>query len=344
MTEVINTAARANPRLSFSASVPKLQTHWDSVSLGALKKCARFYQYSIIEGWQGRGFSLHLQYGILYHRAMEVYAHTILLFPDHEQALRITLRDLAEHCQVEKTNPQTGEITQEWWDPNEYLNEKQAKDNSKTLPNLFRTVVWYLDEYKDDPCKTVILADGKPATELSFRYELGFNSLLTGEAIFHSGHMDRLVEFGDAYYVMDWKTSKNTINQASSYGYFAQFSPNNQMTGYTLAGRVTLGKPAAGVIINAAQIAKGFSRFERKFVMRTDDQLAEWAHDVEWWIRQAETYVEADYWPQNDTSCSDYGGCTFRDICNKDPAVREVFLQSDFERRPWDPLQTRGDI
>lgn len=335
---VVPHPTRANARLSFSATIPNLQIAYDSVSLGAAKKCGRFYQLSVVEGWQGRGFSIHLQYGILYHHAMEFYAHRRADGMDHEAALRATLWDLAAACQVGGTDATFG-----WWNPSENLNEKAAADNSKTIPNLFRTVVWYLDQYQDDLCETVILANGRPAVELSFRYEIGM-TMVSGEPAYHSGHIDRLVTFQGDRYVMDWKTSKNTINQSSSYGYFAQFNPNNQMTGYTLAGKIALGEPIKGIIINAAQIAKGFSRFERAFTMRTDSQLEEWVRDTHYWIKTIESWAVNGYWPMNDTSCSDYGGCAFRGICSKSPEVREIFLQSDFERRPWDPFTIRGDI
>ena len=44
----------------------------------------------------------------------------------------------------------------------------QSLDTSRTKETLVRSVVWYLDEYKDDPLKTAMLPDGKPAVELSF--------------------------------------------------------------------------------------------------------------------------------------------------------------------------------
>ena len=41
-------------------------------------------------------------------------------------------------------------------------------------------------------------------------------------------------------------------------------------------------------------------------------------------------------------SCgNNYGGCVFKGICNKDPVVREKFLETDFEKRVWDPMVPR---
>lgn len=336
-------AAGLDPRASFSAYSPRLQIAWDSVSMGALKKCARLYQLQIVEGWSGKHESHHLRYGQLYHHGIEVYNHKICDGEDHEQALISALKSVAEGSM--NTDAQG---VRSWWDPAEHLNEEKAKRNTKTIPNLFRTLIWYLDKYGiHDPAKTVVLANGRPAVELSFRYELGYTFVHENgedEELLHSGHMDRLVEYHKDYYVMDFKTSQNTITGNSSWGFFAKYSPDNQMSGYTYASRVVLAVTAKGVIIDAAQIAKGFSAFERGFSMRTERQLDEWRIDFIHWVKLAEGYAKANYWPMNDTACDHYGGCTFRNICNKDPAVREVYLKADFTKRPWDPLSVRGDI
>jgi hypothetical protein len=358
---------RANNRLSFSEVQPKLQIAWDSVSLGALKKCPRYYQYAIVEGWRGKHESHHLRYGQLYHRALEVYDHHSFTGASHEEALVAALRDLADGCQdwelvtkqddtrivteperLTNPDPVTGEVYRRvgWWNPHEHLHEEKAKRDAKDIPNLFRTVIWYLDTFgQQDTLKTVRLANGKPAVEMSFRYELGY-TFETGEEMLHSGHLDRVVRMGEegSFYVLDRKTTGTTISGNSAWGYFAKYSPDNQMTGYTLAARVVLGFITDGVIIDAAQIAKGFSRFERGITTRTEGQLEEWRQDVFYWVRQAEMFAKAQYWPMNDRSCDEYGGCPFRGVCSKDPAVRYVYLQSDFKQQKWDPLKTRGDI
>lgn len=340
MSEIVLQTPRANSRLSFSATVPGLQIAWDSVSMGVAKVCWRKYKLQIIDGWRPKHESHHLRYGQLYHRGLEVYDHKIFQGLDHEQALRAALWDLRDGC----TNmAEDGKIS--WWNPHEHLSEEKAKLDPKTVPALFRTVIWYLDQFGiKDPCKTVRLPNGKPAVELSFRYELGYTFESSGEELLHSGHLDRLVDLGGIIYFLDRKTTKTTINGNSSWGYFAKFSPDNQMTGYTFASRVLYESPVRGGIIDAAQIAKGFSRFERGFTLRTERQLDEWRTDFIWYVKQAEQNALTDNWPMNDTACDNYGGCVFREICSKDPAVRPAFLSSGFVQQPWDPLQTRGDI
>lgn len=356
-------------RESFSRINPKLQIGWDSTSLGALKKCPRLYQLSIVEGWRrtprpGTPGNIHFRYGILYHRALEVYDHKRSEGLDHEAAVLESIIDLVHGCadwedlpDKEAAERATGDghhvrkVTDGpspgWqryvgpWDPNKELDEDKAAKNAKTIPNLFRSVVWYLDRFgENDPIDTIQLENGKPAVELSFRFNAGFDTQSTGEPIMLSGHLDRAGNFAGMAHVVDRKTSSSTLGQY----YFDQFNPNNQMSLYSIAGRVVTGTPIKGVIIDAAQIAKGFTAFQRGITTRTEGQLEEWLNDFQFYVALAERFASSGYWPMNDTACNDFGGCTFRGICSKDPKVRDTYLKSAFHIDRWDPLKVRGEI
>lgn len=290
----------------------KLQYAWDSTSIGYLKECPRKYYYTMIENWRGKGQSVHLEFGGLYHKALENYDKMRAHGLDHEQSLEAVTEDTLRASFA--------------WD---------FDHNTKTRFGLLRSIIWYLDKFQEDAAKTVILANGEPAVELSFRFELDFGSF--GQPYLLCGHLDRLVEFGGGYYVMDRKTTGSTLG---GY-YFDGYNPDNQMSLYSIAGRLVYNTPVRGVIIDAAQIAVGFTRFDRGFSYRTEAQLNEWLRDLGFWLEQAKRFVEADYWPMNDKSCHNYGGCPFRKVCSKDPSVRQSFLESDFDRRAWNPLEVR---
>ena len=290
-----------------------IQYAWDSTSLGALKKCPRYYKYTIIDGWRKKDESAHLTFGIHYHKAIERYDLFVASGADHEEAIDLVIKGVLEDT----------------WGWN-------SSHNLKNRETLVRSIIWYFEVYKNDPAKTVILADGKPAVELSFRFDT--EVLAAGNQNYLlSGHMDRIVEFGGVHYVMDHKTSGSTL---SGY-YFNQYNPDNQMSLYTLASRVVYDQPVSGVIIDAAQIAVGFTAFSRGITMRSNGQLDEWFTDAITWFHQAATYAALNSWPMNEMSCNNYGGCAFKDICNKDPVVREAFLKTDFEIRKWNPLEVR---
>lgn len=295
----------------------KIQYAWDSTSLGWFKECPRKYYYSMIEGWRSRGTATPLTFGLHYHSSLEKFDHLRSEGQSYEDALD----GAVQHCLF---------ISHGW----------ESDDPNRNRYTLLRSIIWYLEHFKDDPARTIILSNGKPAVELSFRLDL------TDEIVI-CGHLDRVVEFQDSLYVMDRKTTKTTI---SSY-YFDQYSPDNQMSLYTAASQIIYKTPVKGVIIDAAQVAVGFTRFERGFTHRTGEQIEEWIYATKQHITLAQTMADlaeqdhpddpAAAWPMNDKSCHNYGGCVFRKICSKDPRVRQTFLESDFERRPWNPLEVR---
>lgn len=302
----------------------KLQYAWDSTSLGALKECPRKYQYSIIEGWRSKSTKIDLAFGIEYHFGIELYDRHRIDGDSHDAAL----------CAVVDT------ILRRTWKHKDF---EASDDPNKNRQTLIRSLIWYLEEFQNDNAKTITLANGKPAVELSFRMNLDYGPLgLVYEPIHIGdtkymlcGHIDRLVTFIDQVYVQDHKTTKTTLSPA----YFSEFEPDNQMTLYTIASQIVWSAPVKGVMIDAAQIAVGFTKFDRSITYRTEAQLEEWLKDLQIWLRQNEEYVRQDYWPMNDKSCR---MCQFKKICSKDPSVREVFLKSKFDNsNPWNPLRVR---
>lgn len=313
-----------------------IQFAWDSTSLGDLKTCGRLYQYRMIEGWVPKDENIHLRFGLEYHKAFEDYEHAIANGMSHDDAVREALRQLL--------------IRTKDWDPDILTKAGQYKNRW----SLVRTVLWYFDYYKDDKAVTYRLADDTPAVELSFKFELDWGPAqvhlnkdgtvaedITPQPYLLCGHLDRVVVFNDATFVLDHKTTTQTLG---SY-YFNQFEPDNQMTLYSMAGKIVLDAPINGVIIDAAQLLADDTRFVRSFTFRTQEHINEWLADLRYWLTLAEQFAKAEHWPMNDKACSMYGGCRFREVCSKSPSVRRRFLESNFVQLPpeerWNPLKAR---
>jgi hypothetical protein len=287
----------------------------------------------MIEGWAVRDESVHLYFGSEYHRALQDYDVAKAKGVGHDRAVRMAVTDLL--------------VRTHGWDPDPDTKAGKYK-NRRTL---LMAVCWYLENFRTDPTQTYILENGKPAVELSFKFELdwgpaegGFNHDALGkprQPYLLCGHLDRVVIFNDELFVMDRKTSTTTLSQF----YFNQFQPNNQMSLYSIASQVVIPSPVRGVIIDACQILMGSVRFVRDITQRTKGTLAEWLVDLRYHLALAETYASKGYWPQNDTACDKYGGCKFRGVCSKDPNVRKQFLKADFtqleESEKWNPLKPR---
>jgi hypothetical protein len=295
-------------RLSFSNG---FQFAWDSTSLTTFNECPRKYYYSIVLGYAPREESVHLTFGIRLHEAYEHYHRLRAQGLDYEVSVRETVRK---------------SMIDTWgW----------KSDHVKNRFTLIRTIVWYLDQFKDDVAQTVILPNGKPAVELSFRFELP-----DADDFLYCGHQDRIAEFSGKLFVFDYKSTGRTLYS----DFFNQFTPSNQMTGYTLGAKITHYQPVEGVMIDGAQIAVGFSRFARGTAYRTEEMLEEWLTEAAHYVKLATHYAEQDHWPMNPTSCHKYSGCPFRPVCSRSPRQRKTWLEADYVKRLWDPLKIRGDI
>jgi hypothetical protein len=298
--------------------IGNVQYAWDSTSLGWLKECPRKYFLSMRRGWRPKADNVNIRFGGWYHQGLELYDRQRAAGVDHFNAMCDAVHFLMKA---------TWENGKPW----------QSDHNTKTRETLVRSVVWYLDTFgPTDPARTVILADGRPAVELSFQLDLDWGPEKDRSYVL-CGHLDRLVEYSSGIYDMDRKTTATTL----STPWFDQFDPDNQMSLYAFASKVIYKTEIKGVIIDAAQIAVGFTRFSRGFTYRTEGQIEEWLYDLRYWFDQQKILAEKDHWPMNDKSCHKFGGCHFRKVCGKDPSVRDIYLHSDFEKHPWNPLEAR---
>lgn len=304
---------------SFSQSTPSFQWAIDSTSLGEAKTCPRKYYYSIVRGLQPRNESPHLTFGILLHSARELYERAKLEGLDHDEALDKVL-DWALCATWDR------ELSRPW-------SSGHAQKNRKTL---IQTIVWYLDAMgQNDSLETLILANGRPAVELSFRFDSGIR--MGGETVVFCGHLDRIATLNGVPYVADIKTTTSEPTPR----WAQQFTPGNQFSLYALAGKVAFGQELEGVIVDGVQVGVGFARFGRFFVPRDPLQLDEWLQNAEYWISQMYRWALRNEWPMNDKSCQLYGGCPFQTVCSRSPVAREGVIAQDYTARVWDPLQTR---
>lgn len=314
----------------------KIQYAWDSTCLSMIKMCPRYYQYTMIDGYQPKEESIHLRFGGEFHSVIQDYENARVDGMQYNDALAHTIQQLLIRIRD--------------WDPDPTLKAYSHKNKAQ----LLYLAVTYLDTFRDDPCKTLILDNGRPAVELSFKFQLDFGpqkeSIDNGgwmagpdsQAYLLCGHLDRVVTFANSIFVLDHKT---TTTAPTEY-FFNQFSPNNQMTLYTFAGKVVLDTVVSGVIVEGLQVTnEAPMKFERRPTYRSDAVIDEWLDDLEYHLANAEAFATANYWPMNDTACGNYGGCRFREVCSRPATVREKFLHSDFIQLPederWNPLKSR---
>jgi len=302
-------------RKSFSNGV---QFAWDSTSLGMALECQRKYYYRMVQNIVPQNQSVHLIFGGIYASALEHFYKLRSHGADLEEAIHSTVKlAMIKSWDAERNAPVVFE------------------DDKKTRVTLIRTIVWYLDQFGDETdsaIKTTNLLDGTAAVEVSFALEFDDDILLCG-------HLDRIVDFGDSLYWMDQKTTGSTVGPY----FFKSYEMSNQFHAYTWAGQVILKSPIRGGIIDAAQIALNFSRFERGFFTSSPLQLEEWRESMLFVIAQTQSNTLLNKWPMNFTACDKYGGCPYRMLCKSHPSVRPHIVESYYTtpEKPWDPLVPR---
>lgn len=293
------------------------QFAYDSVSLNALKKCPRYYRFTILEGWTQKITSPPLIWGISYHKCLETWHKLLALQVDKQTALE----------RVTRLAGLLGETI-------------TPGDTSRTKESLLRSVIWYITQFENDRAETTIQKNGVPAVEYSFQIPL-FD--LDGQEIYLCGHLDRVATFNDDLYITDLKSTKHALDQNFS----RSFKPNLQIAGYVTAGHImaetthAIPSKPAGAIIDAVQIGVNFSRFQRFIIQFTESEIEEYILDFESWVKLAKKLSDDNYWPANETACSMYGGCQFRDICCRPPHERPRMLEANFRRQTWDPRASR---
>jgi len=305
----------------WSEYIPDLQIAWDSTTYRTFLECPRKYQYAHISGWRSTRDAPALSFGILMHKAVETY-HVLKAAGATE---KIALRQVVKFCMRD------GLVL------NQIAGRMDKPDNARTRSALVRAALWYLFTHQDDVAKTYILANGKPATELSFRVSLDLMSP-DGIPYIWCGHIDRVIEMDGALMPSDLKTTAYALSDR----WFEQFSPNIQMSGYLFACKIILPSvPINKILIDGVELKVNFNRYMRAFTSRTPAQMEEWLFNIHTHIRHAEVYATERYWPMNEQSCDKYGGCVFRRVCSRDPASRKTWLEADFKIDKWNPLESR---
>ena len=347
----------------FSKELPGFQVAWDATSLSMFQSCPRKYQLALIDGWRPNHKSAPLTFGGMLHAGLEHVDHLLANGTERWEAVRSGVKFLLQSTGTyylehivhgEPVADESGELQYPpatWkregvWDGQEFEEGVQRLwwepwpklDSLRSREQLVRALVWYYDQYQNDPLEPLWLR-GKPAIELSFSFNLPFRSAALDAELLWCGHMDKLVKFGTSTLVLERKHTTRTIG---SY-YFDQYTMSDQILGYVLAGQIVFSTKVDGAVVEATQIAQGFIRVHRSPQYRSEDQMAEWLHNLRYWINLAEHYAKVNFWPMNRASCNDYGGCQFRGVCSLSPALRPGALATHFHQDRWDPLAIRGD-
>jgi hypothetical protein len=142
-----------------------------------------------------------------------------------------------------------------------------------------------------------------------------------------------LVEFGGSVFVVDHKSTS-----VMGSGYFNQFKPNNQMTGYIWAGSLMSGKRVSGAIINAIGVYKtGATKFDREITSRSPLAIEEWLRNLWHECVAIKTAERTGFYAMRTGACTLYGLCEYHAVHSLDnPKERQRRLETEYVQEHWD--------
>ena len=206
--------------------------------------------------------------------------------------------------------------------------------STKTCERMVGALVDYVREYPlaTDTIKPYRLANGKSAIEFTFAIPIPDTSHpVTGQPLLYGGRFDMLAIREDVLFVEDDKT---TSQLGQTWG--QQWELNSQFTGYVWAAQ-EFGLPVAGAIIRGQSILKNSYGHAQSIVYRPQWMIDRWLeqlqHDVRAMIHSWETNR---YSFALGGSCSHYGGCEFRRLCQSQNP--QSWIDAYYINRHWNPL------
>ena len=167
--------------------------------------------------------------------------------------------------------------------------------------------------------------------EFSFALPIGVDHPTTGEPILYTGRIDMLCIYEQALFAEDDKTTGQL-----GATWTRQWDLRAQFTGYCWALR-EYNLPAAGTLVRGTSIQKLGNKHATAIVYQPDWKIDRWLRQTRRDINRMIECWREGYWDFNlGDSCTAFGGCPFKDLCNS--ANPERLIPTNFVERVWDPL------
>lgn len=272
----------------------------NSSSLEIIQTCKRKAYYALHKGYVGQEESAALLFGTAVHKALEVwYSHPKAKRSD---AAPLAIEAFHKACESLQTLDAT--------------DKRHPNNGEKTLES-------YFEKYKDDPFE-VLHDDYGSIVERRFEFELYCDDYLK---IIIFGTIDvvlKNIETGTII-IADHKTTS-----ALGTDFYQRCKPNHQYTCYVMGAQKALGLKTDLFMVNGLQVAKTKKEFARQVTQRTPEDFNEFTQAVLWAVR---AYLD-DTWPMGPvSSCTMWGGCGYRQICEVPASLRQNVIEAMFTKK-----------
>jgi hypothetical protein len=287
----------------------------DASLLSAFRSCPRKAFLEYFHHWKPKTPNVHLHAGKAYAAGLEAARRAYYI----EDAPPLTATSIGMGALIKS-----------------YGDFECPPDSAKSLERLMGAYEYYFTQYplSSDAAIPISLPGGQRGIEFSFAEPLEATHPETGEPLIYVGRFDALVNYAGAVYGLDDKT---TSSLGASWP--KQWDLRSQFTGYCW-GASRAGISIAGFLVRGISILKTKYETLQPITYRPQWMVDEWYEQVLRDLVRMEACWRAGYWDANlDHACTEFGGCIFRQICLTEPAKRDTWLETGFERRQWDPVR-----
>ncbi len=333
---------------SSSPAIPTLHPvfprYLDSSMLSAFNACERKFFLSYIHHWKGKGRNVHLHAGGAFAKGLEIARKAfycgLVEEPIGYEPQTDPLLPPKPLWRQTQTSPGDSELSIALGLKAliaTYGNFEPPPDSAKTLARMCGALEFYFERYplefgegKGEPI-LLSTSTNQRAIEFSFAHPLPILNPSTGDPILYVGRMDAIIDFAGGNWICDEKT---TTQLGASWS--QQWDLRGQFTGYAWGAR------QAGIRVEGAMV-RGISILKTKYdtlsplTFRPDWQIARWYDELLVKIERMIGCWKDEIWLHDlDSSCAEYGGCPFRQVCSSEDPL--PWLETYFERREWNPL------
>jgi hypothetical protein len=208
----------------------------------------------------------------------------------------------------------------------------------KTLDAALDALASYMEQYPPErEVFTPLLVDGVPQVECTFAVPIpGLTHPEDNGPILWAGRYDMLAQSSEGgLYIEDDKTTS-----ALGASWLKQWYLRGQFTGYAWAAR-EYGIPVTAVLVRGIGILKTQITHAQAIESRPNWLIDRWLSQLQRDVRRMiAAWLEGEWDQAYDHACSEFGGCTFLDLCTSPNPDNWL---ANFEVRPWNPLLKTGD-
>jgi hypothetical protein len=170
------------------------------------------------------------------------------------------------------------------------------------------------------------------------------DSFKLNDAIDFHVKIDKVIEYKGNIFVVDYKTS--TSKNRSRF--FDSFDPSMQVSAYCYYCKQKFGRCAGFIPIALFmgyrknkykdEPAGFWCKFEHHIINRNDEQLQDFIDNLKAWYKKLNHSILHDEFPKNESNCTSYKGCGFKDLCIAcdDEQVQEMIYE---EYDPYEYLK-----